>query len=133
MPPLHSALTSPSYDEFLASLRRDLTFEVFVAAMRLTPPQSLFRLLLLVLHRLLSLAPAALRVAVCTLIFLPLCALLHFRLLTRPCWPLICMPVMVPRKTTMFMMLLRPLLLPAWYRLFLRLLVPCPCRLSWCL
>ena len=39
MPPLHSALISPSYDEFLVSLRRDLTFEEFVAAMRFAPPQ----------------------------------------------------------------------------------------------
>ena len=39
MHPLHSALISPSYDEFLASSRRDLIFEEFVAAMRFAPPQ----------------------------------------------------------------------------------------------
>ena len=33
----------------------------------------------------------------------------------------------------MFMLLLRPLLPPAWYRLLQRLLVPCSRRLSWCL
>ena len=95
MPPLHSAHISPSYDEFLASLRRDLTFEKFVAAMRFAPPQ--FPVVtpaacasLPVVHRSRhpprhgkrghSKRPHA----------SALCALMSFRMLMRPCWPLIC-------------------------------------------
>ena len=110
MPPLRSALISPSYDEFLASLRRDLTFEELVAAMRFAQPQfpvpapaacasphlnSLFRLPLLVLRRLLSIALAAFRVVVSAVtvsafMLLPLCTLMSSRMLKWLCWPLIC-------------------------------------------
>ena len=56
---------------------------------------SLFRLPLLVLRRLLSIALATLRVVVSAvtvsaLMLLPLCALMSSRMLIRPCWPLIC-------------------------------------------